>query len=85
MHLVWSDASMKARSTFYLCACLHNYFLELSVVPPPALWYGHAPNRALNKFQERQSGASRMQENLLAAGYLSRTSLGEIIAFPLTP
>jgi len=33
------------------------------------------PNLAPSKFQERLSGASRMQENLLAVGVLLRTSL----------
>jgi len=35
--------------------------------------------------QERPSGASRMLENLLAAGTPPRTSLGELTAHPQTP
>jgi len=42
------------------------------------------PNLAPNKFQERPSGASGMQENLLAAGAPTRISLGELTAFPQT-
>jgi len=38
-------------------------------MPPP-------PNLAPNKFQERLSGASRMQENLLSARVPPRTPLG---------
>ena len=41
------------------------------------------PNLAPNKFQERPSdGATRMQETLLAAAALLRTSLWELTALP---
>jgi len=38
-----------------------------------------------NKFQERPSGASRMQENLLAAAAVLRTPLMELTAWPHCP
>jgi len=38
----------------------------------------------LNFFYERRSGAFKMQENLLAAGALLRTPLGELTALPQT-
>jgi len=40
------------------------------------------PELGPNKFQERLSDASRMKENLLAAGAQSRTPLGELTALP---
>jgi len=40
---------------------------------------------ASKKFQERLSGASRMQENLLAARAPPRTTLGEFSAIPQPP
>ena len=44
---------------------------------------GHAPsNYAPNKFQERPFGASRMQENFLAARAPARTPLGELTHYP---
>ena len=47
---------------------------------------GHGPpNLATDKFQARLSGASRMQENLLAAGALPRVPLGELTALPNVP
>jgi len=46
-----------------------------AATPPP-------PNLAPIKFQERPSGASSIQETLLAAADLLRTSLGELIALP---
>jgi len=39
---------------------------------------------APNKFQERPSGASRVQENLLAIGAPPQTPLGELTALPQT-
>jgi len=39
-------------------------------------------NYAPNKFQERPSGASRMQENFLAARAPARTPLGELTHYP---
>jgi len=39
----------------------------------------------INKFQERLSGACRMQENLSAARAPPRTPLGELTALPPTP
>jgi len=39
----------------------------------------------LSKFQERPSGASGIQENLLAAGTPPWTPLGELAVLPLTP
>jgi len=38
-----------------------------------------------NKFHERLSGASKMQENLLAAGAVPRTTLGELTVLPQIP
>jgi len=43
-----------------------------------------APKLAPNKFQERRSDASRMQENLSAAGASSPTPLGKLTALPQT-
>ena len=43
------------------------------------------PNLAPNKFQERPSVASRMQENLLAAGASPWTSPGELTTLPGPP
>ena len=45
---------------------------------------GHAPSpkRGHNKFQKRSFGASRMQENLLAAGTLPKTPLEELTVLP---
>jgi len=40
---------------------------------------------APNKFQERRSGVSRMQENLVAAGALPQISLLELTALPRPP
>jgi len=42
------------------------------------------PKLSLNKFQERPSGASGIQENLLAAGVRSRIPLWELAALPQT-
>jgi len=43
------------------------------------------PELGLNKLQKRLSGASRMQENLLAAGAVPRNPLGELTALPPRP
>jgi len=45
-------------------------------MPPPEL--------GLNKFQERPSDASVIEENLLAAGASPRTPLVELTALPQT-
>ena len=47
---------------------------------------GHAspPELGLDKFQERPSGASGIQQNLLAAGSPPRTPLEELAALPQT-
>jgi len=43
-----------------------------------------SPELGLDKFQERPSGASGIQQNLLAAGSPPRTPLEEIAALPQT-
>jgi len=45
--------------------------------------HGPPPNLAPNKFQERPTGASRMQENLLAAGAPSHAQLGSLQRSPM--
>jgi len=47
--------------------------------------HGPPPNLAPNKFQERPTGASRMQENLLAAGAASHAQLGSLQRSPRLP
>jgi len=62
--LFWSTANTDVQSTTY--ADLRGG--AKGAMPPP--------KRGPNKFQERLSGASRMQENLLAGGTPPWTPLG---------